>query len=285
MERLTRALAVSGCLAALFGIGCGKGKSGGGTTTTPPPTGAAEAALHIVSTPVNYAQVGQPLTYQAVLSKPGAADWALMAAPDGAKIDQSGSLTWTPSTDQGGANDIAVHAVLAGESVDQTVHVTAASTVLQASADVDPASVNGALVAVDAPLSPIQGTAVQFDPGALPPGNSVAVTIASMDNAPTPAAAKVAGISPSDLRPVDFGPTGLAFQVPVKVHLPVTAAVLQKGKPEIQTYDYGTGKWQKIKVLSVDPANGFVIGEVQHFSTYVVTPPSTVFNLTLGLGG
>ncbi|HEY2900399.1 MAG TPA: MopE-related protein, partial [Polyangia bacterium] len=280
MNRLSRALAVAGCLAAGFGVGCGKSKSGSPT----PPTGAASQALHVISTPVNYAEVGEDLKYQAVLSKPGAAVWSLTSAPIGATIDQGGSLHWTPAADQGGAQDIAVHAALAGESVDQTVHVTAASTVLQASAQVDPASTNGALIAVDAPLSPIQGTAVQIDPGALPPGGSVAVTIGLMDHAPVPAAAKVAGLSPSDLRPVDFGPTGLAFQVPVKVHLPVTSAVLQKGRPEIQTYDYDTGKWQKVTVVSVDPDHGFVVGEIKHFSTYVVTPPSTVFNLQLGLG-
>ncbi|HVR61250.1 MAG TPA: MopE-related protein, partial [Polyangia bacterium] len=282
MDRVARARVLVGCWAVIgaTAAGCGQSKSKG-----PDMTGAADAALHVISTPVSYAKVGEDLKYQAVLSQPGAADWALAAAPQGAKIDQGGSLTWTPTDDQSGPQTVAINAALAGEQVTQTAHVTAASSVVQASAHVDPASVNGALIAVDAPLSPIQGAAVQLQPGALPPGHSVAVTVASMSNAPMPAAAAVAGIPPNEMRPVDFGPSGMAFQVPAQVHLPVRPSVLKKGRPEIQTYDYDTGRWQKIKVISVDEANGFVTGEIKHFSTYVVTPPSQAFDLRLGLGG
>jgi len=47
------------------------------------------------------------------------------AGPQGAKIDQGGSLTWKPTEDQGGEQSIAINAVLSGETVTQTVHVTA----------------------------------------------------------------------------------------------------------------------------------------------------------------
>src|SRR5260370_8133315 len=94
MVRFPCALTVVGCLAALVGAGCGnsKGKGNG-----PDMTGVAGQALHVISTPVNYAQVGEDLKYQTVLSKPGAADCARMARPQGAKIDQGGSLPSNPT--------------------------------------------------------------------------------------------------------------------------------------------------------------------------------------------
>src|SRR5260370_36738714 len=96
MNRFSRALTVVSCLAALVGTGCGnsKGKGNG-----PDMTGVAGQALHVISTPVNYAQVAEDLKYQTVLSNPGAADWALMAGPPGAKISQAGPPTGKPPGD------------------------------------------------------------------------------------------------------------------------------------------------------------------------------------------
>ena len=53
----------------------------------------------------------------------------------------------------------------------------------------------------------------------------------------------------------------------------------------MQTYDYASGKWQKVKLLSVDMQAGIAVAEAQHFSTYVVTPDVKVIDLQLSLGG
>ena len=127
----------------------------------------------------------------------------------------------------------------------QSFNITAAQMVVETAAQVDPADPNGATVTVDAPLSSVQGAAVQLDPGSLPPGAPVDVTISSMQNAPVPPSAGMAGVANADLRPVELGPTGLAFRHPARLQLPVPAAVLAHGNPIVQTYDYASGKWQK----------------------------------------
>jgi Putative metal-binding motif len=262
-------------------IGCGKSKSAmpGGMG------GASGSALHIMSAPVHNAQVGAALQYQAALSQPGAATWVLEQAPQGAKIEQGGNLTWTPGTTQGGNQAFTISATVDGHKVEQSFNVTAASSVVEASAHVDPKDPNGASIVVDAPLSSVRGAALQIDPGAVPAGDSVAVTISSMEHAPVPSAATTASVSPNDLKPVELGPTGLAFKHPVKLQLPISAALLARANLTVQTYDYKSGQWQKVKVLSIDRQAGVAVAEVEHFSTYVVTPDVKVFDLKLGRGG
>ena len=53
----------------------------------------------------------------------------------------------------------------------------------------------------------------------------------------------------------------------------------------VQTYDYRTGTWQKVETLSMDMVSGVAVAEIEHFSTYVVTPDVPVPHLKLGLGG
>jgi hypothetical protein len=269
------AVVLAGATTGLVGA-CGRDKG---------KTAGKAAALRLASSPVRNAQVGEPMQYQAVLTFPGAATWALTAKPDGAQIDDAGRVSWTPRAGQGGPHTFTVEAKLEGKVVEQTFQVTAAQAVLQASSRVDPQSANGASVVVDAPLSTVRGTAVQIQPGGMPPGDAVTVTISSLENAPVPAAARVAGISPSDLKPIELGPSGLTFKIPAKIHLPVSAAVLAKGRPMVQTFDYARGRWEKVKVLSVDTGAATVVAEASHFSTYVATPPLTTFNLQLSLGG
>src|SRR5262249_22956724 len=142
---------------------------------------------------------------------------------------------------------------------------------VQAQAMIDPSNPNGGTVSVDQPLSPIKGTAAVITPGALPAGNAVQISIASIDNAPIPASAVLSGISASSLKAVEFGPTGLGFVKPIDIYVPVTDEVLAKGDPEVQTYDYATGNWEQATVVAIDRVNHFVIAEAQHFSTYVAT--------------
>src|SRR5450432_4187190 len=259
-------------------VGCGGKSSSNGS-------GRTSAALHIISMPAHNGQVGSPTTYQAVLSQPGAADWAMQQGPHGATIDQGGNVTWTPGADQAGGQAFTVSAAMNGHIVTQSFEVTAASTVVQASAHVDPNDPNGGTVTVDAPLSEIQGAAVQIDPGALPPGDPVAVTVSSMQHPPVPAAAQVSGVSAQVLKPVELGPTGLIFNKPARVQLPIPMLLRTMPNLTVQTFDYRSGQWRKVKVLSMDKTTGVAVAEVEHFSTYVVTPDVPVFALELASGG
>jgi hypothetical protein len=257
-------------------LGCGSGKSGNTKTS---------AALHIISAPVHASQVGNQMTYQAVLSQPGAADWTMDQGPHGATVDEGGNVTWTPGKDQGGDQAFTVSAKMDGHTVTQTFTVTAASSVTETSAHVDPDDPNGATVTVDAPLSSVQGAAVQMPPGSLPPGDPVAVSISSMQHPPVPPAAQVAGVTPSDVRPVELGPSGLTFRKPARLQLPISAGLMKMPNLAVQTYDYRTGQWKRVKTVSVDKTAHVVVAEIEHFSTYVVVPDVPVFDLKLALGG
>ena len=262
----------------VLAIGCGGGSKN--------KTGQTSAALHVMSAPVHASQVGDQMRYQAVLSQPGAADWTMDQGPHGATIDQGGNVTWTPDATQGGDQAFTVSATMNGHTVSQSFTVTAASAIPQASAHVDPNDPNGGTVTVDAPLSSVQGAAIQIDPGALPPGTDpIAVSISSMQHPPTPPAAQVAGVMPQDLEPVEIGPSGLAFQKPVRLQLPIPDKLKIRPMLAVQTYDYQSGKWTKVKTVSMDKVSGVIVAEIQHLSTYVVTPDVPVFNLELGLGG
>jgi hypothetical protein len=282
-RRLSLSFAFLTLTLAAVPLGCGGGpkKPGAGGNA-----GTGGAALHIVSAPVHNAQVGGSLTYQAALSEPGAAQWAIEDGPHGATIDQGGQVAWKPAAAEAGEQQFTISATQGGLKVEQSFQVTAASTVLEASAHVDPKDPNGASIVVDAPLSDVHGTALQIDPGSTPPAmGGVAVTISSMEHAPAPPAAQAGMVSPHDLKPVELGPEGLTFTKPARLQLPIPAKLMAMNNLTIQTFDYGTGHWKKVKVLSVDKQAGVMTAEIQHFSTYVVTPDLKIFDLQLGLGG
>jgi hypothetical protein len=267
---------------ALLAVGAGCG--GGGKKVVDDPN--MRAALHILSAPVHNAQAGSPMQYQAALSEPGAAEWILEQAPRGATIEQGGQLTWTPTDDEAGTQAFKIVAMVDAHMVEQTFDVTAASAIEQASAHVDPADPNGGSVTVDAPLSEVHGAALQIEPGALPAGDPVVISISSMQHPPVPPEVQmIAGLDPHAVQPIELRPTGLAFKKPVRLQLPISAGLMGRPALTVRTYDYQSGQWKKVKVLSVDKEAGIVVAEVQHFSTYVVTPDVKVLDLKLGLGG
>jgi hypothetical protein len=243
-------------------------------------------ALRVTSFALKYGQSGTPFTYRVLLSKPGQAVWSLKQAPTSAAIDAAGGvLNWTPNDTQGGANDFVVHAELNGEVAEQSFRVQVAVIKVEATQAIDPANPNGGTVAVDSPLSPVHGSAIALQPGALPPGPPVSLTISSVSNLPAPPLAQVAGLGPSDLLPIEFGPSGTAFAKPVSLYLPAPATVLAKGNPTVQTFDYATNRWSSVPVLSVDSAGGVVVAQAPHFTPFVLTPGVALYNLALGLGG
>jgi len=268
---------VSMVAVVVLAAGCGNSKV--------QPSSTSSGLVHFVSQPMRFTQGGDPMKYRAVTSKPGASAWQMEAGPAGATIDAGGTMTWKPSPEQSGSYDFTISAEVDGQRVRQHFSVTATKSVMAANATVDPQDPNGATISVDAPLSPMRGTTVQVDPGALPSGPPLSMTISSMEHAPVPPMSASAGVPPGDLRPMEFGPGGTAFKKPVKLQLPIPAGLRAKGIPVVvQTFDYATGNWHQVKLLSVDMVNGFAIAEAPHFSTYVVAPEVKAFDLKLGLG-
>ncbi|HVZ73411.1 MAG TPA: MopE-related protein [Polyangia bacterium] len=267
-------------LGVLGALGCGGSKNQG------PSDAAVDAALRFLSTPVQHAEVGGTLQYQAALSSPGEVQWILEKGPHGATVNQGGQVTWSPDATQSGTQAFQVLAMVDGHMVEQSFDVTAASALSQASAHADPANPNGTSVSVDAPLSEVQGAALQLAPGALPPGDPVAVSISSMAHPPLPPdMMMVPNIDPHDVHPVELHPSGLTFTQPVRLQLPIGPSLRALTNLTIKTYDYSVGQWKKVKVVDVDQAAHVITAEVQHFSPYVVTPDVKVIDLQASLGG
>ncbi len=302
MKRLTLGTRSCCVMAALILFGCGGNKKGdtaggggsgstGGTSGGPGgTTGNADGAvpttraLRIVSAPAQNAAVGVRTRYRVVASQPGVT-YTLKRAPAGAVVDSAGVVTWTPTDTQGGAQQFEVQASLDGETTSQEFKVTAAQSVVQSALSIDPSSAVVSTVTVDSPLSKIKGATVAIDPGSLEPKHPVRVSIAAVDNAPVPPAARISGVPADQLQPVELGPSGTTFRKPVKVQLPVSQEVAKRGKPDVLTFDYETGRWNKVKVLSFDALRGLAIAEVTHFSPYVAVPTAPVFAPVLASGG
>ncbi|MBI5544296.1 MAG: hypothetical protein HY901_10430 [Deltaproteobacteria bacterium] len=229
--------------------------------------------LRFASFPVLHASAGERWSYRPVLDLSGKTEWTLAAAPDGAQVID-GVVSWTPGEQPAAAGEaFKLQARLGDRSAEQSFEVLVARHRVQAQTVVDPRRSDGTTVAVDAPLSPIHGAAVHLPADALSSSaGTVELRISSVENAPVPLSAKLAGLSASDLRPVELGPTGLAFRRPARLVLPVTPAVLATGSLVVQTFDFATGRWLSLVPRSVDSAAGLVVVEVSHFSTYVATP-------------
>jgi hypothetical protein len=263
-------------VALVAAVGCSKKPE-----EVPPETPAAET-VHVSSYPLTHAVAGQPWSYQAALSHPGAAAFKLDTAPAGAAVDSSGLITWTPAASASGDQRFVLSAELEGVTVTQEFTLSMMTVTPVASQSVDPANPNGATLSVDAPLSPIRGAGVQLPPGALSGTESINLTIATVENAPVPP-----GVASAGLKPVEFGPTGTAFSSPVTIYVPVSDEVLAQGETALSTYDFATGKWEEVPVLSVDKTNKVVAAQVKHFSFYMayrLPPPPVLHAATKGSG-
>ncbi len=271
---------VAGVASLVGGGGCGKSHSPASDDAS-----TTAAALHFISTAVHNTEVGGTLQYQAALSEPGEAQWILSEGPHGATLAQGGQLTWTPEDGQSGTQSFKIVAMVDAHSVEQTFDVTAASANLASQAHINPADPNGGSVVVDQPLSEVQGAALQFDPGSLPAGPPVDVSISTMAHPPLPPAAMtIGGVDPHAVQPVELRPTGLTFQKPVRLQLPISPGLMAMPNLTVQTYNYKSGQWQKVKVVKVDKVAGVIVAEVQHFSPYVVVPDIKVIDLQASLG-
>ena len=131
----------------------------------------------------------------------------------------------------------------------------------------DPSAPWYTVVEVDDDDSDIYGARVIIPPGALSTSETIYVGVAS--GAPS---------MDGDLLPfgkvIDFGPSGLTFNVAVTVKIPYSEADLEEaGGVEpidlgVYTYNETENVWEQIPVSEVDEEEKLLICEVDHFSMY-----------------
>jgi hypothetical protein len=262
------------------------GTGGGGNTDAGPDAPPPQArTVRVVSTPVRSVVAGEAMRYRVVATDPTVTFRAL-ELPEGATLDSSGNLFWTPTTEQSGPRRVAMSVKAGDEEVTHEFIVKVATASRQRTQAVDPNAPESTSVTVDSPLSPIRGAGVQIDPGSLIGSGEVSVSISALDtdNAPLPPSAVVRKVSPGDLKPIELGPSGTAFRKAARVQLPVSAAVAGRGRPEVLTINPVTGAWEKVKLLEWDEEQGIATAEIEHFSTYVVAPEIALLQGRLSLG-
>ena len=187
-------------------------------TPAPPPQ-----ILSILSFPAQSGLVGQAWTYRplASASTGSSVTWTLDSAPAGAALVGGSSLQWTPTESQSGASEFVLKAQAGELTAEQRFRVTVARLEVAASETVQPDSPLAVSISVDAPLSPIRGSGLAIPPGALTGTEPLQVSVSAVENAPVPSSMAQAGVAAHDVRVVDFGPSGLTFQQPVTVFVPV----------------------------------------------------------------
>jgi hypothetical protein len=151
--------------------------------------------------------------------------------------------------------------------------------------DVDSASPDVQVVSVSDPDSPLNGTRIEIEPGAL--SADVTVTISQVLNPPSMQPEVVSlGLV------VDFGPDGTQFNNPVTIHLPYSQTLLEQAgitNPDeitILFYNTDVNAWETVAVDSVDTDNQMVVFTTSHFSMYrVVTEDKQAGYQNSGSGG
>ena len=260
------------------GVKCGPGKTCD--------TGLCSASVRIVSFPITVAQVGEDYLYQLLLSKPSTVTWSLSGGPAGATLDQDGQLKWKPNADQSGSQFFSLHGNVGGVPLDQSFEVIVSDVGAAVTDSVDPNDSSGGYVQVTGQGSPIFGAAVRVPAGALPGDQKIDISVAPATDVAMPSEAQIAGVNGSDLLPVEYGPTGLSFQKPVTLTLPVSYNLaMGRSDFDVLTLDYHSGSWSKLDGPTFDRAAGVVHVTTTHFSTYVVVPVAHAITLQIGKGG
>ncbi|MGA1869871.1 MAG: C13 family peptidase [bacterium] len=169
------------------------------------------------------------------------------------------------------ARAIDEHGLASQWSSAATFKVNSLETTLEiyVSQDVFASATNFQTVEVKASDCPIKGASIEIPPGALT--DDVTITIGEATNTPPlPAGTRAIG------RIIDFGPTGIAFIIPVSIKIPYTNEDLEKAgvndpsKLEVFTYDMPTLSWELVDIDHIDIQNNLLICRVDHFSLYTV---------------
>jgi Putative metal-binding motif/PKD domain len=226
-----------------------------------PPDGAVVDTVRrsrIVSMAPSFVVVGDAYRYR-VKSSSKASSLELDGAPSGMAV-RGGYVEWTPTAEQAGSHRLTVRAV-AGDSVAaQELNLKVATSTLRASGDVD--AEQGGSVYSDSPQSArMLGAGVYVPPRAVSAG--ARMTVSELDQAPTtPNAAGRASA-------VRFGPEGQVFDAPARISLPLPeGATSSSTRTNVFVYQPLSGRWQRVQMLALDPANGLAMARASHFSVY-----------------
>jgi hypothetical protein len=250
----------------------------------------SKSTLTIRSFPASGAAVGQAFRYQVMLSETGMPVYHILKGPEGATIDMNGNLRWTPSEAQAGLpHDFAVKATLHGGTAEQRFRVAVTKRAEAAREEVKASAQGTSVVEVRSPISPIQGAAVLVPKGALPQG--AVLQISEVSGLPPLPAAQVLMGGMAAAAAVDFGPSGLVFQKPVRLTLPLSDAVVEKAKgdrSQIQawTLNSSQGIWERLPVVDVNMKSQIAVVETVHFSDFAaIAAPAFLTRPKVTAGG
>ena len=124
-------------------------------------------------------------------------------------------------------------------------------------------------VNVSAKDNPIYNTAVELPPGALP--RDCSINIGPVTNPPAlPRGTRKIGPV------IEFGPSGITFNMPVVLRLPYTAAALNQARVAspveltVYWYDPSILTWVPVEIDSIDTVNQLIDIKTDHFSMYTI---------------
>ena len=219
-----------------------------------------EAPLAIMSAPPGLALVGEPYKYRVRLSESGQPSLNLAAAPAGMELADNGLITWSPGEGDRGDHAVMVEALIGERAATQswTLQVEGVTPVAEANVGAGGGSVQ-AIGANEAGA----GAGVVIPDGAL--GGETPVQIGSLDHAVALPGVETA----ASTKPLVLGPTGTAFQKPVKIYLPYGEELApHAGELKAFVLQQETGEWTTAPVLAVDEVARVLVVEADHFSVY-----------------
>ena len=104
---------------------------------------------------------------------------------------------------------------------------------------------------------------INIPAGALPADTTITVDVVAATGTPTPTGEDLLA---SDV--FEFGPSGTTFTTPVTMSLKLEATGLPEGDAKLAWLDEDANKW--VQVPGSKLVDGFVVGDVNHFSKFVI---------------
>jgi hypothetical protein len=186
--------------------------------------------------------------------------WKVEQGPAGVTVEDDGAtISWTPTADQKGKNDLVLSAKVGGHELSQSGEITVAVADERAAVDIDESA--GGSVTVTAPKSRVAGASVYARPASLK--QATRLSISEVDEAPA------MGIAKSGSRAVKFGPSGTVFAEPALITLPLSDEAAVSDKSRVGAFVYDTkGRWVRVPVVDIDTEKGVVFAKAKHFSLY-----------------
>ena len=195
--------------------------------------------------------------------------FALREAPDGMQLAADGQISWTPRADQTGAHRVIVEVSDGSLVATSSASVVVSAVTPQATALIS-ASTGGALQVTD-PNSPLFGVALDVPAGALDADTEL--SIALLGTAPPAASTGL----PVNSAGIELLPSGLSFQLPVRLSAPYDPSDVPPAAPESSVrmfnflpragFPFGAPIWVQVE-SAVDTQLKVVTSTLTHFSTY-----------------